>query len=146
MTMQTEIAVVERRPMRSIGRLPTIESVDMYREVVGAAIVRRVHREIGLSQARRILRDARNQDVSGIKHLTGNFFQSIVHQHDFALAGDRRIRLLAEALGLDPNLEIAKAYADPESYYVTCKRHGIGVSDFVRRRLDGCGSLTGRAA
>jgi hypothetical protein len=131
--MSTDLATLERPTARQqirSGPLDLVESVDGAREIIGAAIVRTVFREIGLNKARAILR------AKPSLKLSGNFFQQVAHQHQFTEAGDRKIRLLAETLGIDPNFEIAVAYAIPESYYATCKWASIEVPGFLRRRLE----------
>ncbi len=127
MTMQ---AVIEM-PARQVrtGKLPTVESLELGKYVVGTAVVRHAHRVIKLNEARRRVRHAREAK------LAGNFFQAIVHQHEFEENSPRRIYLLAEVLGVDPGFEIAAAYRDPDAYFATCKSFSIRVPDFVRRRL-----------
>lgn len=74
------------------------------RNILGRAIQRRVHRELGLSEARRMLRGD-----SRAFTLRGAYFQKVVHAGEFESGGAGRIFRLAEVLGLDPVLEIAKA-------------------------------------
>jgi hypothetical protein len=74
------------------------------RNILGRAIQRRVHRELGLAAARRMLRGDNRAFT-----LRGAYFQKVVHAGEFESGGAGRIFRLAEVLGLDPVLEIAKA-------------------------------------
>ena len=127
--MSMELTISAPQKQFRYGLLDPVGSVDMAREIVGAAVVRVAHREIGVLEAKRILRARRSLKLSG------HCWKQVVNSHAFQEIGQRKIYLLAEVLGLDPNAEIARAYADPASYFETCKRFAITVPDLVRERL-----------
>lgn len=111
-----------------------VQSVDVCIEIVGAAIVRHVFTELGVSTARNRAKADRRA------RLHGSFFQSVVYAHQFSDHSIRKIYLFAETLGLDPNAELLIAYSEPEIYFQTCKRYSIDVPDHVRRRLNRAGA------
>jgi hypothetical protein len=122
------VAPTPRLSRTSFQHVP-VHSVDACIEIVGAAIVRHVFGNIGVATARQKAQTNRRA------RLHGAFFQSVVYAHEFSEFSIKKTYPFAEVLGLDPNDEVAAAYAKPEIYFQACKRHSIDVLDHVRRRL-----------